>query len=156
MYGKKDYPYALVTPLAILLWYHFFPDIRVIIYLIYEKTEFEYRRKLYEETLRQTNVEIRWVESGDMNCVTKSQVIRMWAFQEPMIHDNDIIITVDVNLFAMTTRILDPINDHPDLKLWVFQWNNTAFIDTGIGETFNQNLMSAESRGSTSSYIDKC
>ena len=147
MYGKRYYPYDLVTPLAILLWYHFFPDINVILYLIYDKNEIDDRRKLYEEQLRQTNVEIRWIKSGDMSCVTKSQVIRTWAFQEPMIEDNDIIITVDVNLFVATTEILKPIFDNPDLKIWVFQWHNVAFVETGIGETFNQNLISAESKG---------
>ena len=147
MYGKEKYPYAEVTPLALILWYHFFPDIRVILYLIYDADEIEDRRKLYEEQLKQTNVEIRWVKSGDMSCVTKSQIIRMWAFQEQMINDEDIIITVDVNLFVVGPQILEPIHENPNVKIWVFQWHNAAFIDTGIGETFNQNLMAAESRG---------
>ena len=147
MYGKRDYPYAQVTPLAIILWYHFFPDINIILYLVYDKRENEDRRKLYEEQLRQTKVEIRWVKSEDMNCVTKSQLIRMWAFQEPIIRDEDIIITVDVNLFVATPNILDPIYENPDLKIWNFQWHRAAFVNTTIGETFNQNLISAESKG---------
>ena len=97
MYGKQYYPYSLVTPLAIILWYHFFPDIHVILYLIYDKYEIDDRRKLYEEQLKQTNVEVRWLKDGDMSCVTKSQLIRMWAFQEPMIAENDIIILVLTN-----------------------------------------------------------
>ena len=147
MYGKRDYPYAEVTPLAIILWYHFFPDINVIIYLVYDENEIEDRRKLYEEQLKQTRVEIRWVKSGDMNCVSKSQLIRMWAFQEPMINDKDVIITVDVNLFVATPNILDPIYEYPDLKIWNYQWHRAAFVNTSIGETFNQNLISAESKG---------
>ena len=147
MYNKKDYPYAQVTPLAIILWNHFFPEIPVLLYLIYDRFESKDRRKLYEEHLRQTNVEIRWVKEGDMDCVTKSQLIRMWAFQEPMIQEDDIIVTVDVNLFVMTPKILDPIFQYPDKKLWVFAWYETAFIAPGIGEPFNQNLMSAEKRG---------
>jgi hypothetical protein len=155
MYGKKYYPYALVTPLAILLWYHFFPDIKVIIYLIYDEHDMEDRRKLYEEQLRQTNVEIRWVRDDDMNCVTKSQVIRMWAFQDPMIRDDDIIVTVDVNLFVATSKILDPIYDNPDLNVWVYQWDRAAFVKTGIGETFNQNLISAEAKGIYATKLTK-
>jgi len=146
MYGKKYYPYALVTPLAILLWYHFFPEIRLLIYLIYDKHELEDRRRLYEEQLKQTNVEIRWVREDDMNCVTKSQVIRMWAFQDPMVRDDDIIVTVDVNLFVVTPKILDPIHENPDLKVWVYQWDRAAFVESGIGETFNQNLICAEAK----------
>ena len=147
LYGKSKYPYQLVTPLAIILWYHFFPDIRVILYLVYDKFEFEDRKILYEESLKQTNVEVRWVPEGDINCVTKSQLIRLWAFQEPMIDDNDLIITVDVNLFVQTRKILAPIYENPDMKIWVFQWYNTAFGKDGIGDTFNQNLISAESKG---------
>ena len=147
MYGKKDYPYTSVTPLSIILWYHFFPDIRIILYLISTKYEIEDRKILYEETLKQTNVEIRWVEEDDVNCVTKSQLIRMWAFQEPMIKDEDILITVDVNLFPDNERILNPIFDNPNLKIWVFQWFDTASIEGGIGETFNQNLIAAEAKG---------
>ena len=71
----------------------------------------------------------------------------MWAFQEPMIQEHDIIVTVDVNLFVMTPKILDPIFQYPNKKLWVFAWYETAFIAPGIGEPFNQNLMSAEKRG---------
>ena len=147
MYNKKDYPYAQVTPLAIILWNHFFPDIPVLLYLIYDNFESKDRRKMYEEHLKQTNVEVRWVKEGDMDCVTKSQLIRMWAFQEPMIQEDDIIVTVDVNLFVVTPKILDPIFQYPNKKLWVFAWYETAFIAPGIGEPFNQNLMSAEKRG---------
>ena len=64
-----------------------------------------------------------------------------------MIHDDDIIVTVDVNLFVVTTKILDPIYQHPNMKIWVFQWYGTAFTEDGIGATFNQNLISAESKG---------
>ena len=147
LYGKRNYPYAQVTPLAIILWYHFFPNINVIIYLVYDKNEIEDRKRLYEEQLKQTKAEIRWVKSDDINCVSKSQLIRMWAFQEPMIKDDDIIINVDVNLFVATSRILDPISNNPDLKVWNFQWHRSAFVNTSIGETFNQNLMSAKSKG---------
>ena len=147
MYNKKDYPYAQVTPLAIILWNHFFPDVPVLLYLIYDNFESKDRRKMYEEHLKQTNVEVRWVKEGDMDCVTKSQLIRMWAFQEPMIQEDDIIVTVDVNLFVVTPKILDPIFQYPNKKLWVFAWYETAFIAPGIGEPFNQNLMSAEKRG---------
>ena len=133
---------------AILLWYHFIPNIQIVLYLIYdEKHESEDRRKLYEESLKQTNVVVLWVKSDDMNCVTKSQVARMWAFQEPMIDSRDIIVTVDVNLFVVTSKILDPIHQNPNKNIWVFQWYNTAFVESGIGETFNQNLIAAESRG---------
>ena len=147
MYRKTNYPYAQVTPLAILLWNYFFPEIRIILYLIYDQYELKETRKLYEETLKQTNVEVRWVKEGDLDCVTTSQLIRMWAFQESMINDTDIIITVDVNLFVVSQKILDPIYKYPNKKVWVFGWHDTSYIETGVGETFTQSLMSAESKG---------
>ena len=147
MYKKKNYPYVQVTPLAIILWYHFFPDIQIVLYLVYDEYESKDRQTLYEEQLKQTNVEIRWVKEGDMDCVTKSQLIRMWAFQEPMIQEDDIIVTVDVNLFVASPKILNPIYENRHKKVWVFMWYDTSFIESGIGETFNQNLMSAESNG---------
>ena len=35
--GKKNYPYAEVTPMAIKLWKHFRPDVKVYIKIIYER-----------------------------------------------------------------------------------------------------------------------
>ena len=64
-----------------------------------------------------------------------------------MIDEHDLIITVDVNLFVQTKKILAPIYENPNMKIWVFQWHNSAFGKDGIGDTFNQNLISAESKG---------
>ena len=152
VHGKSKYPYALSAPLAILLWYHFVPGIRVIMYLVYHNSEKDdehakAQRKLYEDQLRQTNVEIRWAMSDDMDCVTKSQIIRMWAFQDHMIDDNDVVITADVDLYVMTPKILDPIHEHPDVKVWLFQYDYTAANSIKFGETFKQNLISATAKG---------
>ena len=35
--GKNEYPYAEVTPMAIRLWKHFRPDVKIYIKLIYSK-----------------------------------------------------------------------------------------------------------------------
>ena len=53
----------------------------------------------------------------------------------------DIVVTVDVNLFPMTSHLLDPILMHRDMVAWVPQYEDTASISTGRGETFNQNLI---------------
>ena len=151
MYGKANYPYTEVTPLAIILWYHFVPNIQAILYLIYEENESEDWKNLYETNLlkmTKNKVELRWVKENGMSCVTKSQLIRMWAFQEPIIEDGDVIVTVDVNLFVVTSTILHPIlRQNPDKYIWVFQWQNTAYVSSGIGATFNQNLIAAKSKG---------
>ena len=151
LHGKKNYPYTEVTPLAILLWRHFVPDVRIILYLVYDVYEPEDRRKIYETNLlniTNNTVEVRWVKEDGMSCVTKSQLVRMWGFQEPVIDSRDIVVTVDVNLFVVTSKILDPIvYAHPNKKVWVFQWHNTGFSKPTVDETFNQNLIAAESKG---------
>ena len=158
--GKSKYPYALSTPLAMILWYHFIPSIKVIIYIVYDNSEHDDQRAInkrqrYEDQLKQINVEVRWVMSQDMSCVTKSQIVRMWAFQDPMINDNDVVVTADVDLYVLTPKILDPIDKHPELKVWLFQYDFTAFYSSDsqnpLGKTFNQNLISATSKGTPQS-----
>ena len=82
LWGKKDYPYSEVLPLAVLLWLHFYkPVVKVIVYLVRSEGESEVRAQKYEDMLRQiaTGQEdrlfIRWIEEGDMSCVLKSQVL---------------------------------------------------------------------------------
>ena len=150
-YGKKNYPYTKVTPLAIMLWNYFLPSVKVIVYIVYGSNTLQKNRLLYDSQLRKNVnmnvVEIRWVEEDDINCPTTSQLIRLWAFQETTIDENDIIVTVDANLFVMTPKILDPIYQNPSMKIWIFQYDRAAFIDQGIGETFNQNLVGATRKG---------
>jgi len=38
----------------------------------------------------------------------------------------------------MTNKILDPIYENPDLLAWIYQYDGSAYITTGYGETFNQ------------------
>jgi|LakMenEpi03Aug12_release.lakeMendotaPanAssembly.Ray.scaffolds.fasta_scaffold6236718_1 hypothetical protein len=73
-----------------------------------------------------------------MDCVLKSQLIRMFSFGHPLVKPKDIVMTVDVNLFLMTNKILDPIYENPDLLAWIYQYDGSAYITTGYGETFNQ------------------
>jgi hypothetical protein len=79
-----------------------------------------------------------WVPADGMDCVLKSQLIRMFAFGHPLVRPKDIVMTVDVNLFLMTDKILDPIYRHPDLLAWVYQYDGSAYITTGHGESFNE------------------
>ena len=73
-----------------------------------------------------------------MDCVLKSQLIRLFAFGHPLVRPKDIVMTVDVNLFLMTGKIFDPIYQNPDLFAWIYQYEGSAFVTTGYGESFNQ------------------
>ena len=60
-HGKKHYPYAEVTPMAILLWHHFFPntdDVDVILYLIYTEPKITAHMRKYETALNATGVHL--------------------------------------------------------------------------------------------------
>jgi hypothetical protein len=160
LYGKKTYPYTKITPLAIMLWNYFLPSVKVILYIVYGTRTNEKHRLLYDSQLRKNVdmnvVEIRWVEEEDINCPMKSQLIRMWAFQETSIGENDIIVTVDANLFVMTPKILDPIHQNPNMKIWIFQYDRGAFKKQGIGETFNQNLIATKAKGTLLKFVLVC
>jgi len=60
-HGKRLYPYAEITPLAILLWRYFFPnvdDVGVILYLIYTEPRILPHMEAYEKSLRTTGVNL--------------------------------------------------------------------------------------------------
>ena len=152
-YGKKNYPYTKVAPLAILLWNYFVPSANIIIYIIYDPDSNKEHRDIYELELRKVVdnrvVYVRWIESKDMSCPLKSQLFRLWAFQEDVVKDNDIIVTVDANLFVMTSDILNPIFHNPNMKIWIFQYDRAENKEEGYGNTFNQNLIAAKPKGKT-------
>ena len=68
---------------------------------------------------------INWVDTGDMNCVTKSQTIRMWAFEHPNVSEHDLVITSDADAFVYNKSSLSPIYDEPNKLVWVFQYART-------------------------------
>ena len=86
---------------------------------------------------------IRWVDTGDMDCVTRSQTERMWAFDDPGVRDTDLVVTIDANAFVYNASSLTPVYNNPEKLIWVFQYQDTAAIPTDIGETFNQNFIVA-------------
>ena len=58
-YGKEHYPYAEVTPLALLLWSYFFPkpdEVATIIFLVYTEPNKTEHMTVYEKTLIPTGV----------------------------------------------------------------------------------------------------
>ena len=123
------------------------------IYIIYDPDSNKEHRDIYDLELRKvvdnTVVYLRWIESKDMSCPLKSQLFRLWAFQEDVVKDNDIIVTVDANLFVMTSDILNPIFHYPNMKIWIFQYDRAENKEEGYGNTFNQNLIAARPKGKT-------
>ena len=145
-FGKSHYPYKDVTPLALLLWRHHLPWVRTLIRIVYEKERIDPMMREYGSMLERTGATVEWVPAGQMNCVTASQLVRLFAIEVEEVKPEDIVVTVDVNLFPMTSHLLDPILQHPEMVAWVAQYEDTASISTGRGETFNQNLIALRAR----------
>ena len=63
-------------------------------------------------------------QSKEVACVTASQTVRLIT---PHIHnsvltDEDIIVTADVDAFIMTPDILKPLQDRPDVTVWIWEY----------------------------------
>merc|ERR1712218_124068 len=144
--GKSHYPYKTVTPLALLLWGYHLPRVRTLVRLVYAEKEISATMVAYGSMLERAGAVVEWVEAGEMDCVLKSQLIRLFAGEHPLVNPDDIVMTVDVNLFVMTKDILHPILSSPRMTAWVPQYEETASIPTGRGETFNQNLIAMKAR----------
>ena len=55
---------------------------------------------------------------GPQNSQNLAKNRHIWSL---CIKANDVIVTVDVNLFVMHNYILEPIDKYPDMKGWIFQ-----------------------------------
>jgi hypothetical protein len=74
----------------------------------------------------------------DVLLISTSQLSRLFIYENLLVKPTDIVITVDVNLFVTASHILEPIDKFPHRRAWIFQYEDTAYIDYGWGETFNQ------------------
>ena len=77
---------------------------------------------------------------------------RLFAGEHPLVLDDDIVMTVDVNLFVMTRDILQHIFSNPGMTAWVPLYQ-LLFVDKKFSEknpprhkTFNQNLIAMRAR----------
>ena len=144
--GKSHYPYKEVTPLSLLLWRYYLPTVRTIVRVVYTEKNITDTMRAYSSVLERAGALVEWVEAGAMDCVLKSQLIRLFAGENPNVMPDDIVMTVDVNLFVMTKDILLPIITSPWMTAWVPQYEDSASISTGKGRTFNQNLIAMKAK----------
>ena len=140
-HGKGKYPYKDVAPLALLLWRYHLPQVQTLVRIVYTEPELSDFMRYYGAMLERAGAVVEWLPAGDMDCVLKSQLVRIFAVDNEAVADTDLVITVDINLFVMTEEILSPLLSQPSMTAWVPQYADTADISTGRGETFNQNLV---------------
>ena len=75
--GKTHYPYKAVTPLALLLWRYHLPEVSTIVRIVYTEKMITAKMTAYGEMLERAGAVVEWLEAGDMDCVLKSQLVRL-------------------------------------------------------------------------------
>ena len=58
-----------------------------------------------------------------------------------LFQQNDIIITADANVFVMSYKLLDPIHENLAANIWVYDGQEKADAQEGLGLTFNMNMI---------------
>ena len=135
-HGKGKYPYLKTTLLSSMLWNFFFPDpnvTEIIIHLIHKEVNKTAEMESYEKKLDAIKVHYEWVPANGMDCVLKSQLIRMFAFGHPLVQPKDIVVAVDADFYLMTDKIFDPIYDNPDMMAWIYQYDKCVIKGYNFG-----------------------
>ena len=78
----------------------------------------------------------------------------MFAVDHPLVEETDIVVTVDCNMFVMSSKILQYLFQHPNKNAWVPKYHETVGVGIGPGETFPMGLtaMKAEQWKRISGY----
>ena len=76
-YGKKNYPYKEVLPLALLLWRYHLPQVNTIVRLVHTEPELTDKMRSYGAMLQRAGAVVEWIPAGNMSCVTMSQLCVM-------------------------------------------------------------------------------
>lgn len=92
----------------------------------------------YEDKLKKMNVTHQWEQRNGIDCVLKSQLARMFAFGHPLVKAQDIVATIDVNMFIATASFLDPIFANPGRLAWIYQYDIVQDATNDKGENFPQ------------------
>ena len=75
-YGKGTYPYKKILPLAVLLWRYHLPQVNTIVRLVHTEPELTDEMRSYGAMLERTGAVVEWIPSGNMSCITMSQLVR--------------------------------------------------------------------------------
>lgn len=81
-HGKDNFPYVASVPLSTQLWLKT-TDAKVVIQIVYSEAEASEKLQRYKEELESYGALVKLVETKDVKCVLKSQIIRVLAFLLP-------------------------------------------------------------------------
>ena len=132
VHGKWRFPYKKALPFSTALWLKFAP-VKVIVQIVYSEYEISSELRDYKTKLEALGALVYLVKTGnEIDCVLKSQLVRLLAYELPYIKDNDIIVTADVDAFVMSKDLYKPLT-LPNRQIWIFRYDNTLMT----GSTFN-------------------
>ena len=137
IHGKGKYPYTYAATLSTRLWRKVTDgEVNVLLTIVYnEDTNMDALEKYVESFDDVEGVVIKSEEATSLGCVLQSQLSRIFGWQHNFMNDEDIILTIDVDMFVMDKRIMEPLRQ-PFLS-WIYEYEHTV----NTGETFNMNLI---------------
>ena len=86
----------------------------------------------YGSVLERAGAVVEWLPAGSLDCVLMSQLVRMFAGDNPSVADHHIVMAVDINLFVASPDIISPILDHPDKLVWNPTYEITSMLTNGF------------------------
>ena len=139
VHGKEHFPYTEAALRSIHLWHSLTPA-RVLLIIVHTGKASE-EMMAYKKKLEDLGAEVNLAESeSDLGCVLTSQLIRLLAFNNPLVNPEDIIVTADVDAFIMTGDILKPLKK--PFIVWVWRYE----LSYNTGYTFMMPFIGARAK----------
>eukprot|EP00092_Neocalanus_flemingeri_P060747 GFUD01072885.1.p1 GENE.GFUD01072885.1~~GFUD01072885.1.p1 ORF type:complete len:327 (-),score=61.99 GFUD01072885.1:6-986(-) len=142
-FGKSEYPYRFAAQLSSRLWRKITDaEVNVLLTIIYnEDTNMEDLENYVKTFETEEGVVIILEKTSTLGCVLQSQLSRMFAFKNKFIHDEDIILISDVDIFVMDKKIVEPLK--LPFTTWIYQYGRTE----REGVAFGMSIIGMRSKG---------
>jgi len=139
VHGKEHFPYTEAALRSVHLW-HSLTHARVLLTIVHSGKASK-EMLAYQRRLEELGADVSLAESkSDLGCVLTSQLIRLLAFNNPRVDDEDIIVTADVDAFIMTGEILKPLKK--PFIVWVWRYE----LSYNTGYTFMMPFIGARAK----------
>ena len=139
------------------IWHHL-TQARVVLTIVYTGVTVPRDLEEFRQKMEGFGADVALVRAEELSCVTTSQLVRILAqVHHPIIRDEDIVITADVDAFIMTPGILKPLKKK--VKVWIWRYelsyaNSFTFMMPFIGARSNTWKDMIHYNGSLKSMVD--
>ena len=155
--GKEKFPYSEAALRSVQLWHRLTPA-RVVLTIVYTGDTVTGELEEFRKKMEGFGADVALVRAEELSCVTTSQLVRILAqVHHPIIRDEDIVITADVDAFIMTPSILKPLKKK--VKVWIWRYelsyaNSFTFMMPFIGARSNTWREMIHYNGSLKGMVD--